>query len=261
MWFDFLMDDGKAVFELSRQYKGVFVPVFLKLIMTLIIGVYAVISIGITAISGALSGIGSARDIEVIISILAPMFIFLVFGYIIFMIFWALIEVGSINLYRAAINGEKPTREHFLTGIKRYMMRVFGGKLFIHFLVLILSPLLIIFFVIYAVILGIPTAGWAVVFLTVVIGAYFATWTIAIVNDDLGVFKGLGASFRLAKRHFKPMFILVLSMMMVVRYSSWILGPLAFVFLGWFLGGVVRTFFRIVLYKTYLRYEEKVQYP
>ena len=257
MWFDFLMDDSKDSLEVSRQYKAIFIPVFLKLLVSLILGVYIVMSVGITAISGVFTGIKSVRELDMIIGFLAPMGIFLVLGYFIFMIIWALIEVGSVNLYKAAINDEKPSKDHFFRGIGSYLGKVFGGRLFIHFLLLILSPLWIVSFVLYAVILGIPTAGWAVVFLTVVIGAYFATWTIAIVNDNLGVFGGLGASFRLARRHFKPMFILVLSMIMIVRYSSWILGPIGFVILGWLLGGVVRTFFRIVLYKTYLRYDEK----
>jgi hypothetical protein len=261
MWFDMLMDDSKAAFELSSRYKGVFVPVLLKLVMALLLGVFVVISVGVTVVSGVLTGINNAKEFEVLISILAPMGIFLVFGYFIFLILWALVEVGSINLYQAAINGEKPTREHFFTGIKGYLKKVLGGKLFIHFLVLLLSPLWIVLFVVYVVILGIPTAGWAVVFLIVVISAYFATWTIAIVNDNLGVFGGLGASFKLAKGHFKPMFILMLSMMMIGQYSGWILGPIGYVILGWLIGGVVKTFFRIVLYKTYLRYGGESQYP
>jgi len=254
MWFDYLMDDGRDSFELAGEYKGVFIPVFLKLLITFIMGIYIVLSIGISAVSGVFSGISKAREIEVLISILAPMGISLFLGYFIYLILWALIEVGSINLYCAALNGQKPTSEHFFSGIMSYIGKVFGGKLFIHFLVVILSPLWIVLFVLYSVIIGITTAGWGFVFMTVVIGAYFATWTIAIVNDDLGVFAGLGASFRLARRHFKPMFILILSTIFIVRYTSWLLGPIGYFILGWLIGGVVRTYFRIVLYKTYLRY-------
>ena len=257
MWFDLLMDDLKAALEISDKYHGVFVPVFLKLLMGLILGTFFVMGIGISVISGIFAEISEVGGFKVLLSFFTPLVLLIILGYIIYLILWALIEVGSINLYFAAMNDEKPTRAHFFNGIRKYLNKVFAGKLLIHFLVLVLSPLWLVMFVIYAIVIGIPTAGWGILFLAVAIGAYFATWTIAIVHDDLGVMAGIGASFRLARRHFKPMFIIILSLTMISNYAVWILGPVGFVFLGWLIGGIVKTFFRIGLYKTYLRYREE----
>jgi hypothetical protein len=248
MWFDSLMDDFKASLQLSSSYKGVFVPVFLKLLMFFAMGVFIAVGAGVVVLWGIF--ISEMSVAYVVRSIIFMM----VLGYILFVVLWSLIEVGSINLYRVAISGEKPCKEHFFSGIRGYMKKVFAGKLLIHFLFLILSPIWIVLFLIYAFIIGIPTAGWGIVFLMIVVGMYFATWTIAIVHDDLGVGKGLGASFRLARSHFKPMFILVLTMYMVGQYAVSILGPVGFAVAGWFIGGVVKTYFRIILYKTYIRY-------
>jgi len=258
MWFDLLMDDCKASLELSHKYKGVFVPVFLKLILTMIMGTFVIISVITSVASGVFSGLHGSEGLGLFMQIIAPFGFFLIAGYILYLILWALIEVGSINLYRAALSDEKPSKIHFFSGIKDYLKKVAAGKMLIHFLCLILSPLLLAFFVLYAVIIGIPTAGWGVIFLTVGVSAYFATWTIAIVNDDLGILEGFGTSFKLAKRHFKPLFVIMLALTMISQYAAWLVGPLGFVFAGWFLGGIVKIYFRIVTYKTYLRYQKDI---
>ena len=256
MWFNLLMDDFKESLHVSDKYHGVYFPVFLKLIMTLIMGIFFVGSIITIVAGGAISGFEYMDGFEIAMNILKSLGIVGVIAYILYLVLWGLIEVGTINMIRAAFNDQKPTKAIFLEGIKTYLRKVVSGKLLIHFVVMILSPILFALFILYAVIIGIPTAGYGVVFLFIAIGAYFATWTIAIVEDEMDVTEGLGASFRLARNHFKPLFVIVLSASMIGQYVAWLFGPLGAVLAGWFMGGIVRIYFKMVTYRTYMRYSE-----
>ncbi len=257
MWFEVLMDDFKRALFISSKYKGVFIPIFLKLAMYLILVVVIGIGIVISIASGIFAGVSKEEALKVILRFLVPTGFFLILGYVIYMILWSLIEVGSINLYYAAIIDEKPGKEHFFKGIKTYLGKVLSGKLLIHFVVLIVSPIWLALFILYFILVGIPTAGWGVVFLAVGIGAFFASWTIAIVHDDLGPIDGIKASFRLAKNHFKPLFIIILAVSMVTQYAVNLFGPIGLLLGGWFIGGILRTYFKIVIYLTYLMYSSK----
>lgn len=253
MWFDDLMNDFKQALAVTSQHKGVFVPILLKFVMHVIVGVLIVIGIFTTITSGVLASVNEADILDTVFSILTTASIFLIVSYLIYLVLWALIEVGSINLYRAAINDEKPSKDHFFEGIRTYLGKVFAGKLLIHFIFLVTSPIWMVLFVIYLIVIGIPTAGWGVLLLTVTIGAYFASWTIAIVHDDLDVVGGIIASFRLAKNHYKTLFLIMLSTTMITQYAITLLGPLGLVLGGWLIGGVLRTYFKIVIYLTYIR--------
>ncbi len=257
MWFDLLMDDCKKTLLVSDKYHGVFFPVFLKLFMTLIMGIFFVGSAVALIASGAMTGFENMEGFEIAMSILKSLGLVGVIAYILYLILWALIEVGSINMISAAFNDQKPSKSVFLQGIKTYLGKVISGELLIHFVLIILSPVLLIGLILYVVIIGIPTAGYGVIFLSVAVGAYFATWTIAIVEDEMSVTEGLGASFTLARNHFKPLFVIVLSTSMLSQYVSWLFGPLGAVFAGWFLAGIVNIYFKMVTYRTYMRYTDE----
>lgn len=256
MWFNNLMDDLRAAFLVSNEYRGIFIPIFLKLAMNIVVGIVIVVGVITSIVAGSFSGIAGADPVEVAIGIIGPSALFILTGYILYIVLYSLIEVGSINLYKVALSGRKPVKADFTDVIKSYIGKVISGKLLIHFLVLILSPIIIVLYLIYAVLVGTLTGGWGIIFLSVVIDMYFATWTIAIVNDNLGVRSAIGKSFRFAKSHFKPMFILILSALMITQYAVTILGPLGAIFVGWFIGGVLRTYFKVGTYITYLRYEK-----
>ena len=256
MWFNNLMDDLKKAFLVSNEYRGVFVPVFLKLAMNIIVGILIVVGIITSMVSGAFAGADGASPIEVATKIIGPALFYIGFAYLIYIILASLIEVGSINIYKVAIDGRRPEKSDFTGVIKNYIARVISGKLLIHFLVLILLPIIIVVYVIYMILIGIITSGWGLIALSVIIDMYFAVWTIAIVNDDMTVIKSLKHSFRFARRNFKTMFVLLLSSFMIIQYTVTILGPFGAFFVGWFIGGVLRTFFKIATYITYLRYNE-----
>jgi len=256
MWFDNLMDDCKNGLLIADKHKGVFVPIFLRLAMNIIIGVVTVISVIAMIAGGTFAGIADAEPFKIVMSVLVSGGILMLIGYIVYLLLWGLIEVGSINLYRAALNDEKPTKAHFFGGIKSYIGKVFAGKLLIHFVCIIASPILIALYLIFLVLVGIPTGGWGAVFLSVAIGVYFATWTIAIVHDNLSAVQGIKTSFRLARQRFKPLFVIILTSLMIIQFSVSLIGPLGTFFAGWLISGVLGTYFRIVIYMTYMRYSD-----
>lgn len=255
MWFNDLMDDLKKAFLISTKYRQVFIPIFLKLAMNIVVALVIIVGGLASVFSGTFASIYGTEPVNVAISIITSMSMFLLVGYILYMILYSFIEVGSINLYRVAISGRKPEKSDFLDVIKSYIGKVISGKLLIHFIALILSPIIIILYLMYLILIGTLTGGWGLVFLGVIIDMYFAMWTIAIVNDDLGVKSAISKSFSFAKEHFNVMFILILSTHMIAQYSISVLGPLGILLLSWFIGGVIRTYFKITTYITYLRYE------
>ncbi len=259
MWFDNLMDDFKRSLLLINKFRGVFVPVFLRLAMHIIVGLVILAGVITTIASGVFSGLAEEEFVRVIFGILAPISITIVLTYIVYIVLWSLIEVGSISLYGAAIRDEKPNKEHFMHGVKKYLGKVFSGKLLLHFLAVVSTPIWFFIFLVYLIIVGIPTGGWGAIFLGAWIGALFLAWTTAIVHDDLGAIEGFKAGFRLARKHMKPLFLISLGSFFLVGYFSMILGPIAFFFAGWLFGGIVRTFFKVTVYLTYIRYSDSDQ--
>jgi len=257
MWFDSIMDDFKNALFIVNKHKGVFVPIFLRLIMHIVIGIILVVGTIITITSGIFAGISEAETFELIMRIAVPASLVILMSYIIYIVLWGLIEVGSINLFRAAINDETPTKNHFFIGIKKYLKHVFTGKLLIHFLMMITSPIWLLLYGLYFIFVGIPTGGWGLLFFAIVISSYFATWTIAIVHNDLGPIKAIKQSFSIARHHFKPLFLILLTTVMMTQYAIALFGPVGMILAGWFLGGVFRTYFNVVIYLTYIRFTDK----
>lgn len=260
MWFDNLMDDFKHSLLLCRQYKAVFVPIFLRLAMHILLGILIFLGAFMSLASGAFQGLFHAKTFEVfarsLFATLTPIGITLVLTYIAYLLLWSLIEVGGISLIKSAIQGIQPSKKIFLEGIKVYVGKVFSGKLIIHLLVLIFAPVWFLLGLAYMILIGIPTGGWGSVFLASLLGALFLTWTTAIVEDNLGAFQGIKASFRLAKNHMQPVLLISLLSFFLVGYFSMLLGPIVFFFAGWFLGGIIGTFLKVSIYLTYVRYRD-----
>lgn len=253
MWFEAFMDTCKSSYLTALKHKGIFVPIFIKLAMHIVLGVLGIIAAVIIITSGAITASSRAEPVEVVIGFLVPFSILAVLGYILYTLLWGMIEIGTINLFKAASQDENLTKSHFFNGIKMYIDKVFRGRLLIHFLTLILSPLLVVLFIIYAILLGIPTGGWALVFLGTSVSVFFATWTMAIVVKEMNATKGIAESFRFGRKHFKTMFILILSLTMISQYSIMLFGPLGFILTGWFIGGVIDTYFKFVIYGLYTK--------
>ncbi|QRN86720.1 hypothetical protein JR334_05825 [Clostridia bacterium] len=260
MWFDNLMDDFKQSLLTCHQYKAVFVPVFLRLAMHIVLGILMVIGLVTSLASGTFRGLFHAKTFDVFVRSLLgtfrPIGFSIVLVYIVYLVLWSMIEVGSISLIKTAIQGIKPSKKHFIGGIRVYMGKVFSGKLIIHLLVLLSTPIWFLAGLLYFILIAIPTGGWGSLFLATFLGALFLTWTTAIVEDDLGTFEGIKASLRLAKNHMQPVFLISLLSFFLIGYFSMILGPMVFFFAGWFLGGIIRILLKVATYLTYVRYSD-----
>ncbi len=257
MWFENLMDDFKSSLQSAFDNQGIFIPIFLKLGVGILMAAYFVYFL-IKWIVGSSYFLSAPYRLfpELIWRTFKGAAVPIIVAYILFGLLYAVIEVGQINLLSALMRGQKPTMQVFKEGIGHYFGKVFGGRLFIHLLALILSPILLILGVIYALTVGILSGGWAIVLLTVTIQALFASWTIALVHHDLGFFEALGMSFKLARYQYKTVALIVWSSAVLQAYAIGIFGPVGIFFAGWFIGGVISIYMKLVLYKAYVRLTE-----
>lgn len=258
MWFDEIMDDCKNALRVSHNNKKIFIPIFIKLGLNilLIILAFALVIGNIVRIANL-----SMRGMEDLNILLRQLPLFLIAGVIIYLIYLlgdSLIEVGSINLLKVAVNEEKPGFSYFLEGIRRYFLKVLGGKLIILLIFLVLSPIIILLYLLYTAIIGTLSGGWGVIFLGVLVAVYFASWTTAIVVDNLSPTRAIGLSFKLGKRYFPGLFIIMLSSTLISSYISMVFGPFVALLGGWFIGGVILTYFKLVVLLIYNRKKQEL---
>lgn len=253
MWFDEIMDDSRDALKLANNNKAVFIPIIINAVVNIMF--FTILIIG-----GIFFGIASATKIKNIIDgyesawpIVIPAAIAILIIYFVYTMFKAMMEVGSINMYKAAYEGVKPGAHHFFEGIKKYFWRVFGVTLLFHFILIILFGLILVLFLLYAVTIGLLTAGWGFIFLGAIIGAYLSSWIIAVVTDDIGGFAGIGRSIKLGRKYFWAMFILNLAGFMIAQNVSMIFGGLVAIFGGWFLSQAILLYMKIAILLFYNR--------
>jgi hypothetical protein len=211
MWFDEIMEDCKQALFTANKYKGIFIPIFLKLAYPLALG----ISILIITIGGVARYRYLLNDVftdtwvlrELLPSILLVGLIF----YVLILIGYSMIDVGSLHMFKMALSDVKPTFRDFREGIKNYLMKVILGKLFLHALILIASPLLVLLYLLYALLVGTLTAGWGILFLVVFISVFLGTWISIIVLEGSSPLKAMGKSITLGRRYFKGLFVILLA--------------------------------------------------
>ncbi len=258
MWFDEVMEDCKSALRIAHKNKGIFIPLFIKLGLNILLIILAFVLVIGNIVRIATLSIRGMEDLNILLRQLP---LFLIAGVIIYLIYLlgdSLIEVGSINLLKAAANEEKPRFSYFLEGIRSYFIKVLGGKLLILLVCLVLSPIIILLYMLYTAIIGTLSGGWGIIFLGVIVGVYFASWTTAIVVDNLSPTRAIGLSFRLGKKYFPGLFIILLSSTLIGSYISMVFGPLVALLGGWFIGGVILTYFKLVVLLTYNRKKEKL---
>lgn len=258
MWFDEIMDDCKNALRIAHKNKGIFIPLFVKLGLNILLIILAFVLVvgNIVRIANL-----SMRGMEDLNIILRQIPLFLVAGVIIYLIYLlgdSLIEVGSINLLKVAANEEKPRFSYFLEGVKSYFLKVLGGKLLILLIFLVLSPIIILLYVLYTAIIGTLSGGWGLIFLGVLIAVYFASWTTAIVVDNLSPTRAIGISFKLGKKYFPGLFVIMLSSTLIGSYISMVFGPFVALLGGWFIGGVILTYFKLMVLLVYNRKKEEL---
>jgi len=258
MWFDKIMEDCKEALMLSKKNKGIFIPIFAQLAFSFFIGILIAIIVVVSLISTARANFHGLDTYQAIINILPIFIIFIIVVSLIAIIFNALLEVGTISLYKAAAEGIKPTTKHFIQGIKDYFLKVFGGSMFLSLVGLILSPILFALLILYTVIIGVLTAGWGMTFLTTVSLVFLLPWPIIVVLDNVSPIKAIGRSLVFGKKNFFPLFIVLLGYTLLTRYLVSGFGMVVAAFGGWFLVGVLVTYMKLVVFLFYKR-ESKIQ--
>ena len=258
MWFDDIMDDSKEALKLANRNGAVFIPIIVNAVVNALFVVFFVV--------GAIFfGIGFADRFRGIINgyespwpIIIPASIAIFVMYFAYMIIKALMEVGSVNMYKTAYEGEKPGAHHFFEGIRKYFWRVFGATLFFNFIFVILLIPILVLFLLYTATIGLLTAGWGFIFLGAIIGTYLSSWIIAVVMDDIGAFEAIGRSIRLGRKYFWALFILNLTGIMVAKYVSLAFGGLVALIGGWFLSQAILLYVKFAILLFYNRKKDQL---
>ena len=253
MWFDKIMEDCKQALIISNKNKGIFIPIFIQLVISIFAGIVIFI-IAFASIFGIINSHFYSYNIwDEFIKILPFLIISSTIFAFIFIVLNALIEVGSINLYKAAAQGTKPSAKIFLQGIKSYFLKVFGGSIFLGMVTLVLSPLLFALFILYTLIIGVLSAGWGMTFLSAIVLVFFLPWPIIVVLEDVSPLKAIGQSFKFGKENFLPLFIALLGYTLLNRYLVAGFGVFVAALGGWFVSGVLTTYFKVVVLLFYKR--------
>jgi hypothetical protein len=250
MWFDEIMDDCKQALITVNKHKAVFIPLFLKLIVFLFAGIYFFTALTSFLITYRYTYIFDHNVFpHVILNIIAHILVI----YLAVLIGFCVIDTGTINMLKYALNDEKPRFKSFTEGVKKYLLKTVLGNLFIHGLVLVTLPITAILYTLLIVIFGTLTAGWAVIFLNTCISVFMGAWISILIIEEISPIKAMGKSLRLGKKYFKGLFVVMLASTLIGSFSSLLFGPLAAVFAGWFISGVVITYFRLVVMQIYYR--------
>lgn len=258
MWFDEIMDDCKKALKVSNNHKGIFVPIFINLGITLLFITYFVI-VGITLIrriDEAIANVYWTSDLY-IFKILAEQIPFVlivsIIAYFLIIVFGSLMKAGSINLYKNAVNGVKLKASHFIHGIKLYFFKLLRGTLFIHFIAIVASPFIFVFLMFYSMITGFLAPAWGMLFLSTVVSVFLVAWPLIVVDDNIKPLKAISTSFKLGSKCFMGLFIILLASALIARYVVMMFGPFVAILAGFFLGGVVKTYFEVIVLLVYRR--------
>lgn len=253
MWFDDIMDDSRDALKLANKNGTVFIPVIINAIINILFVVFIVVCAIFFGIGfgDRLRGIANGYESPWPVVLPASIAVFVI--YFIHTIIKAMMEVGSINMYKTAYEGVRPGAHHFFEGIRKYFWRVFGVTLFFNFIFVILLIPILLLFLIYTATIGLLTAGWGLVFLGAIIGAYISSWIIATVMDDLSAFEAIGRSIGLGKRYFWALFILNLAGIMIAQYVATVFGGLVAIVGGWFLSQAILLYMKFAILLFYER--------
>lgn len=165
----------------------------------------------------------------------------------------ALTEAGSLHLFAAVAAGEKPSSQLFWLGVRSSFLSMWGITLFLNFLAIILSPVLL---AILGLLLaaGILSGGWALLAAAAIVTVFLGAWPAALVLDKQGGFKALASGFRLGRRYFWGLFILALAAALLGQQLSAAFGPLVAILAGWILAVIVRSWSKMTILLIYKRH-------
>ncbi|MDF2533172.1 MAG: hypothetical protein K0Q65_2753, partial [Clostridia bacterium] len=137
MWFDEIMDDCKQALITANKYKNIFVPIFLKLALSIVLFIYIFVSYIAVIIKNSYVFEYMYTDPSMILELFPALIINGIVIYLLVLVGFSMLDVGSINMFKVALNDQKPKYKDFTDGIKNYFFKVILGKLFMHFLIII----------------------------------------------------------------------------------------------------------------------------
>ena len=258
MWFDEIMDDCKQALITANKHKNVFIPIFLKLVISAAIFIYIFVSFIAGIIKHEYVFESMLYNPSVILGLLPTLITNGIIIYLLVLVGFSILDVGSINMFKAALNNQIPKFKDFTEGVKNYFFKVILGKLFIHLLIIITLPVTAFLYIIYALIVDTLTAGLGMLFLSIFLSVFLGTWVTIIVIEGYSPLKAIGKSIKLGAKYFKGLFIVLLASTLVSSYSTFVFGFLAAVLGGWFIAGVVATYFKLVVMLVYYRNKESL---
>jgi hypothetical protein len=258
MWFDEIMDDCKQALITANKYKNIFIPIFLKLALSVAIFGYIFVSFIASIIKNSYIFEYMVNDPAALMELFPTLIVNGIIIYLLVLVGFSILDVGSINMFKVALNDQKPSFKDFKEGIKNYFFKVVLGKLFMHLLIVITLPITALLYIIYALIVGTLTAGWGILFFGIFVSIFLGTWVPIIVIEGYSPLKAIGRSIKLGAKYFKGLFVVLLASTLLGSYSTIIFGVLAAVLAGWFIAGVVKTYFNLVVMLVYYRNKERL---
>ncbi len=258
MWFNEIMNDCKQALKTSKNHKGVFIPLFVNLGLIILLGIFLIIFTVLLLHGIIRSFVLDFEFYEILVSNLTSIIIIGIITYFLVIIGTSLMKAGSIKVYQKAVNNIKPRASDFFDGIKQSFFNIFKGTLFIHLIILLTSPIILGLFLLYSMTIGILSGGWGILFLASFVAVFLAVWPTIVVVDDIKPLKAIGLGLKLGKQYLPGLFLLMLANIMIGNYLVTALGPFGAVLAGWFINGVVRTYFRIVILLVYNREKQNL---
>lgn len=251
--FEYLMDDMKEALILSKNNKKLFAPAlianFAFIGVMMIIGVitFIILMTSISTISESSTSGNTSRIIFITLAVL------ILFAFI--SIFFLVVELGIIRYCIALIDQEPLSAKLFFSGIKTYLIPVFFTNIALTIIYIIGFIILLIPILLYYILIGIPTGGYGLIFLSAAFNSLLGFWTIILMNNKGTCFKSILQNIKFGKQHFKLMtlifFLQTLFTASLPALFGLILGNLGILFFVL----VVSTYFNLVILLTYRRLE------
>jgi len=197
-WFEELLEYGKDTFNLLRKRKIIFLP-YVALILLKMAIFLVLFGFGVYIARDFIDG-GMNPDFIFDYSFL-PMGILggLLVG-LIALVIKSYIDAGISSLFLLALKGEEISLSDFWAGGNYFFSRIFGGNLLIILTGLILSPFLLVIYVI----VGIITLGLGFFALPLLIGVFLGMWQVSLVTNDSDIMTSIKNSIRFGKDYFWP---------------------------------------------------------
>lgn len=253
--FSNLMDDLKDAVTLSYNNKSLFLPALIANIIIFIIGVAAAIFFVVTIIGTLASLNQSTMDGVnwqlIIVYILVALVIILFFS-----IVMIALDIGISGLVIGVVDGDPPSGQRFFSTIKEHLLPVFLTKFALVFIYAFAFLLLVIPLVLYLITVGILTGGWGMLFLTCALQTLLGYWVLIKIEDHRGGFNSIGINIRFGRQNFWLIILVIYIQYCMTAFLPNLLGLIGAALASFFISYLVITVMKIVLLKSYRRYNE-----